>query len=41
MVPSVTTILQRFKTAWAAQLHPDASTPPVKRWATPRGETAC
>jgi len=25
MVPSVTTVLQRFKTAWAAQLQPDAS----------------
>jgi hypothetical protein len=24
MVPSVTTILQRLKTAWAAQLQPDA-----------------
>src|SRR3954447_16488793 len=24
MVPSVTTILQRFKTAWALQLQPDA-----------------
>ena len=24
MVPSVTTVLQRFKTDWAAQLHPDA-----------------
>jgi hypothetical protein len=24
MVPSVTTILQRFTTAWAAQLQPDA-----------------
>lgn len=24
MVPSVTTVLQRFKTDWAAQLQPDA-----------------
>jgi len=24
MMPSVTTVLQRFKTDWAAQLQPDA-----------------
>ena len=40
MVPSVTTVLQRFKTDWAAQLQPEAISAACKPWATPRGVTA-